>query len=371
MRRYIIPIVKHKAQADRMCPKCQRPSGRIHQNREQAIIDIKLGEVTKVRMRCRICAHTWTSQPDGVKAHYQRSQRVRALNVLLYALGLSYEGVAVALTALGAAQTKASVYRDLQQAGQEAKRLHQRGQRKIRVAGIDGTGQRVAEPGQAHSEGLIFVVDIVSGQLLEVQLLDENDSEAIRQLVVDLESKFGISLWISDEHTSYSGAIAPGRHRLCTAHFKKAKIKRITKLRQQSQSKKIIYDLDQLETILREAPTDGSQRAYEIYCKWRWARPPGKGKKASVSWRLKQLALDISQSWAKVWEYTNNATERAIGLCLKIRSKVMRGFKVKENILGFVHLVDWMRQSGQRVYFGFLGSLTTDLKEESIFGFYI
>ncbi len=186
MRRYIIPIVKDKAQVHRICPKCQEASGQIHQRREQAIVDTKLGGVTKVRMRCHICTHTWTSQPDGVKEHYQRSQRVRALNVLLYALGLSYEAVAAVLRSLGAPQSKASVYRDLSQAGQCARELHDRGHREVKVAGIDGTGQRVAEPGQAHSEGLVFVVDLGSGRLLEVQMLDESDSCAIKQLVVDM-----------------------------------------------------------------------------------------------------------------------------------------------------------------------------------------
>ncbi len=161
-------------------------------------------------------------------------------------------------------------------------------------------------------------------------------------------------IWVSDEHTSYCEAISPGRHRLCTAHFKKAKIKRITNLKQETKSRKILDDPDQLEAIVKEQPADGQQKAWQIYLRWRWARPPTKGKKASHSWRLRQLALDISENWKKAWQYTNNTTERTIGLCLKIRSKLMRGFKVKDNILRFVHLVDWMRQSGQRVYMGSL-----------------
>jgi hypothetical protein len=55
---------------------------------------------------------TWTCQPHGLKAHFQRSQRIRAFNILLYALGLSFEAVATVMTSMGAAESDTSVYRD-------------------------------------------------------------------------------------------------------------------------------------------------------------------------------------------------------------------------------------------------------------------
>jgi hypothetical protein len=94
MRRYIIPSLKDSSQPDRLCPPCNSPSGRIHQKRQLTISDTRVGSVTKLRMRCRYCGLTWTCQPDGLKPHFQRSQRVRALNVLFYALGLSYAATA-------------------------------------------------------------------------------------------------------------------------------------------------------------------------------------------------------------------------------------------------------------------------------------
>ena len=94
MRRYIIPSLKDAAQPDRLCPRCNTPSGHLHQRRRLSVSDTRLGAVTKLRMRCRHCRMTWTCQPGGLTAHFQRSQRVRALNVLFYALGLSYEATA-------------------------------------------------------------------------------------------------------------------------------------------------------------------------------------------------------------------------------------------------------------------------------------
>src|ERR1051325_10863218 len=105
MRNYIIPPLKESAQPERRCPRCNTDSGRIHQQRRLALVDTRIGSVTKLRIRCSSCHLTWTCQPDGLKPHFQRSQRIRALNLLLYALGLSYQATAVAMTALGAPES--------------------------------------------------------------------------------------------------------------------------------------------------------------------------------------------------------------------------------------------------------------------------
>jgi hypothetical protein len=109
MRRYIIPSLKDCAQPNRLCPRCNTPSGCIHQKRQLSVSDTRIGSVTKLRMRCCHCHLTWTSQPGGLTAHFQRSQRVRALNVLFYALGLSYEATAQVMTALAALESDTSV----------------------------------------------------------------------------------------------------------------------------------------------------------------------------------------------------------------------------------------------------------------------
>jgi hypothetical protein len=109
MRRYIIPTLKDCAQVDRICPRCNTATGRIHQHRLSSVTDTRIGLVTKLRLRCSSCQMTWTCQPDGLKSHFQRSQRVRALNILFYALGLSYEAVASVMTSLGALESDTSV----------------------------------------------------------------------------------------------------------------------------------------------------------------------------------------------------------------------------------------------------------------------
>ncbi|MCS7157909.1 MAG: hypothetical protein N0A16_09290 [Blastocatellia bacterium] len=176
MRRYILPMVKEEAPVDRGCPICRRESGHIHERAKREVVDIRLGRVLKWRMEC---GRTGTCQPEGIKAHSERSQRVRALNVLLYALGLSYRAVAAVLWSVGAPESPASVYREVRAGGEAARRLHHR--------------------------------------------------------------------------------------------------------------------------------------------------------------------------WSRVWSLTNNDTERTIGLCLTMRSQLMRGFKVKEDPLRFVSLMAWLRHAGDRV----------------------
>lgn len=354
MRRYIIPSLKEAAQPDRLCPRCITPTGRIHQRRRLSLTDTRIGSVTKLRMRCCSCQKTWTCQPDGLKAHFHRSQRIRALNILLYALGLSYEAVATVLTSLGASESDTSVYRDLVGSMQAVKHLRKRGHRKVRLAGIDATYQRLAQPHNPHHESLIFVVDFSDGQLLEVELLDEGDQQAVAALIKDLEAKYGVEVWVSDEHDSYARAIAPERHLLCAAHFKRAKLRRVKELFEQVRSERMKKDLEVLEGLLSDPPADGQGVARQIYLRQKRVKRPAKGKKLSPGARLKALAREIYEKWDRVWQQTNNQTEAAIGLCLKIRSKLMRGYKLSEHIKGFAEMRGWMYEQGDRIELGSL-----------------
>lgn len=352
MRSYIIPSLKESAQVDRLCPRCLSPTGRIHQKRRLALVDTRLGVVTKLRMRCATCSLTWTCQPDSLKPHFQRSQRIRALNLLFYALGLSYEATAAVMTSLGAPESDTSVYRDLRDSMASVKALHRRGRRRVRVAGIDGTLQRLARPGSPCRESLLFVVDFSDGCVLEVEAIDEEDADAVAALIKDLEAAYGIQMWVSDEHHSYAQAIPQERHWLCTTHFKKNKLRRVRELKQQARSERMQRDLQELEGLLRAPPEDGRQRAQQLYRRQPRVKRPQKGKPLSVAGKLKQLAREVYEKWDRVWHETNNATESAIGLCLKIRSKLMRGFKVAEHISGFARLRGWMYEQGERVELG-------------------
>jgi len=66
-----------------------------------------------------------------------------------------------------------------------------------------------------------------------------------------------------------------------------------------------------------------------------------------LPWKLNQLLQHVERTWEKVSDDpvdpTNNATERLIGLTLKIRSKTMRGFKSMDKVLTHPHLSFFLR----------------------------
>ena len=343
MNRYMVPDLALEAQVDRRCPRCGGTRSRIHERREHRPRDPWVSQVSKIRMRCVCCGKTWTLAPSGLVLHAQRSDRVKVLNVLLYALGLSYRGVSAAMCAFRVIEDKMTVYRDVQLAGSKAlARLH-RMKRRVSLAGIDGTGQRLAKPRDAHSEDLVFVVDFGDGRLLEAALVDEQDSTAIGELIKDLEKRFGVARWVSDEHGSYA-QIPWGNHELCTAHFVKNKRRRLREIEGdlgsvgEPQRRRLDMSIEILRRLLDSRRDEDKLHAHRLYENWAKARAPTKGEKASPDYKMQQLALEVWNNWDRVWNYTNNATERKIGATLKVRSKTMRGFKVAQNIPRFVAL---------------------------------
>jgi hypothetical protein len=68
---------------------------------------------------CLSCQRTFRVYPRGVSAA-QQSSNLKALNVLLYVLGLSYQGVSDLLDALGQPVSKSTAYNNVQAAGAEA-----------------------------------------------------------------------------------------------------------------------------------------------------------------------------------------------------------------------------------------------------------
>ncbi len=64
--------------------------------------DVKYAEVLSYRYTCVRCGRSFRVYPRGVSKGAQQSQRLRAMTVLLYVLGLSYGAVEDFVNALGA-----------------------------------------------------------------------------------------------------------------------------------------------------------------------------------------------------------------------------------------------------------------------------
>ena len=125
---------------------------------EKAIRDLKYDQVKSFRCRCMRCGRTFRVYPQGV-SRAQQSDRLKAMTVLLYALGLSYGAVADFLTALAMAVCKTTVYNNVQEAGIASRSRQQaavaRGGKRA-VIGSDGTYVKVKTCGRKSSSTLTF-----------------------------------------------------------------------------------------------------------------------------------------------------------------------------------------------------------------------
>ena len=96
---------------------------------------------------------------------------------------------------------------------------------------------------------------------------------------------------------------------------------------------------------MRDRPRDGPRTLAKIHDRYLVYDPPPLGGEWSLGYHMRMLTLHLLDTWNRVGaegQATNNTTERLIGLLLKMRSKTMRGFAKRENILRFVHLMAYL-----------------------------
>jgi len=341
--RYILSSVGLVLKLDRRCPHCGRVNGNIHSGiRHRPISDLKASTVLQRRMQCPHCGLTWTLRVQGVGPGRQRSDRLRGIGVILYMLGLSYRSVAQFLPCLDCCGSKSSIERDVTEAGQKATDLHRSAPRmRVRVLGVDGTGDAMA----GRKGGLLFFVNIERGKLLLVEPIGETEAALVRRHVRRVLAEVGAEELRTDEHSVYEGIVSPGKHRLCLTHWRKSKGKRAWDLLQEALrtgrelEAATLQDLLELLRQQPRGPTVPEQlsRLVRRYINARRGLP----------WKINQLLQHIERTWAKVSDDpadpTNNATERLIGLTLKIRAKTMRGFKSKRKVLAHPYLANVLR----------------------------
>ena len=334
----IIPDVADTAPRKYRCPYCNGIAHIHSRNSHRQITDLRLSEIEQIRYRCIKCAKTFQSYPQGMCKGAQRSDRVKALGVVLVVLGLSYRKSASVVKPLAGKTCASTVYNDVQAAGAKAQHWHRRLSGKVRVVGVDGTGQKM-KPG---NEGIIFAVDQERQVLIRVEVMEEADEKKVKRFLKELSQQCNMEVLITDEHNSYRGG-AKGlavEHRLCEAHWKKAKVRRARNLAERAQKRRwrqAAGDLEQLVSIVRGWRDGGEEDVKELWQKYLKYRAPRPGGRWSFGYEIRLLMQDVLENWKQVGP-TNNTTERLIGLLLKMRSKVMRGFAKPENIKKFVYL---------------------------------
>jgi hypothetical protein len=293
-------------------------------------------------MKCPWCGRTWTLRGEGIAPGRQRSDRLIGLGVLGYMLGLSYRKVEVFLRAWGCSSGKSSVERDVARAGQAAQRLHAGLPGvQVRVLGVDGTGAAMA----GKNQGVLFFVDVEGRRLLCVAWAKETEAEKVRGHVRRVMAAVGAEELRTDEHSVYEGIVPEGRHRLCLSHWRKSKGKRAWDLWQQAEREGRPLEAEsmrQLLELLRLEPRPPTVPPELERLVMRYSRC-----RKGLLWKINQLLQHVERTWGKVSDdpadATNNATERVIGLTLKIRCKTMRGFKSPRKVLTHAYLASFLR----------------------------
>lgn len=343
MVRYLFPSVGTEVKLERRCPHCHRFGAWIHSGvQERAISDVRIETVAQQRQRCPFCGTTWTVRASGVGPGRTRSDRLRAMGVFLYMLGLSYRAAGSFVCSLAWKGSKSAVERDVAEAGQRAKRLHTEAPRlRVRVLGVDGTGAKMA----GVEAGMLFFVDVERQRLICVEPLQETDTKAVRRHVQRVMAAVGAEELRTDELSVYDHAVAEEDHTLCLAHWLKSKCKRASDLARRFRAEKMRYES---ETLLDLKDL--------LHHHWRSPQVPEEIERLvrrfincrhGLFWKTNQLLQHIERSWSSVsrdwFDPTNNATERIIGLTYKIRAKTMRGFKSQHKALCHPYLSQFLR----------------------------
>lgn len=342
MVRYLFPSVGGELKLERTCPHCYRLGGRIHSAvRLRPICDIRVASLAQQRMHCAYCGTSWTVHAEGVKEGCRHSDRLRAIGVFLYMLGLSYRSVACFCGSLEWRTSKSAVERDVRDAGQNAKALHEEAPKmRVRVLGVDGTGAKMA----GADAGMLFFVDVEGQRLVCVEPVQETDAKKVRQHIQRVLAETGAQEWRTDELSVYDHTAAP-EHTICLAHWLKSKCKRAWDLARQFEAEGMKYEAQTMRDLIallhryRSSPNlpEDVERLVRRFLTCH----------EGTLWKANPLLQHIERTWSSVSrdpvDPTNNTTERLIGLTYKIRAKTMRGFKSRDKALAHPYLAAFLR----------------------------
>lgn len=319
---------------------------------EKPIRDLNQEQVKSYRYRCLKCGRTFRVYPRGV-SNAQQSDRLKAITVLLYVLGLSYGGVADFMFAVGVALSKTTVYNNVQEAG-----VRSRGSQRATVVkggkraviGSDGTYVKV----KGEQVGIQVVVDDQTGDLLGLEIVVSENSEEIREIVEQIVEEVDAEVLVSDDLDVYKGVAEEIGldHQVCRSHVKRnvdewaASVLEQLKKNEPRPSgvvasrKRLQEDVQAIQQMVRERPSDALDKLADLYDRYMAAPAPKKGERHTVWYRMRTRVTRLWETWDRLTldqrrddlDGTNNSSERLIGWWIKERYRTMRGYKRLESI---------------------------------------
>ena len=340
---------------------------------QKPLRDTRYARVTARRYRCLKCNRTFRVYPTGV-SHLQQSDTLKGLSVLLYILGLSYQGVSDLLDTLGFFLSKTTVYQNVQGAGVQAIHLRQQWLTDqaghVQVLSADFTHVKCG--GQQRIVAVATAV--LTGQPITFDLLATEKTLHIEQWIRQVAQMLGAEVLVTDDADSLK-TVADDlglMHQICRAHVNRNVHTLIGELGTQVMEDpdrvpweldstqvswdQFAEDLSTVEGIICGIPSNGQQELETLLTRYQDAPPPAQGNRATMWYRFRRLVLDWYENWARLSLYhrwrsehgekldgTNNVTEQVIGQCVKERYRTMRGYKRDESILNVSSLIGWIR----------------------------
>jgi len=301
----------------------------------------------------------------------QQSDRLKGLSILLYLLGISYRGVEDLLQALGLSLDHSSVYRNVQAAGERVRQLRsehlRQGDLTVEVMGGDLTYVKCR-----GEQVVLGVAAGVEGMMLDIEVLDNEETETLVAWLQPLLELVGAQVLISDDQNGFKTVAdqAEVEHQICRRHVTLNVLDFIAQTAEKVWQRtpavpqqlavtvdQLLQDLQTLEWIILGHPENGSDLLEKLYHRYAAAPAPQPGRRASIWYRMRNHVLHLWDHWRRYTCYrafqhddtvkveaTNNHTERVIGWEVKERYQTMRGYKRKDAILNVTMLTGWLHQ---------------------------
>ena len=344
-----------------ICPYgcgCQDFKKHGKESKREPIRDTQHETASSQRWLCLRCKRTFRSYSPGI-SNAQQSNRLKAMSIILYVLGLSYGAVADFLEALGVGIGKTTVYENVQAAG-IASRQRQKQEREAgqvhKVIGSDGTYIKI----KGVKVGIQVVVGDSGQDLLGLELtMSENHPEVVA-MIEEIAQAVEAEVLVSDDLGSYQKVADDFglAHQICRSHVRRNLDQHADELFQQVKKKEAIpegvdanpdilaMDLALLQWLIRLRPDTATEHLKQLYQRYQAAPKPPPRKKHDVWYRMRMLVTRLWERWQRLTldqtrddlDGTNNASERVIGWWIKERYRTMRGYKRGASVKNVVTL---------------------------------
>ena len=363
----ILPVVDVETyEKPEECPYgCGGQEFWLRQVVRKPVRDSTYREVVARRYECLHCRRTFRVYPQGIN-HQQFSQRAIGLAVMLYVLGLSYGAVVLLLEALGLWIGKTTVYEAVQAVAERVP-----GMKQTQLLEAYRTLALGADLTSVKCNGkwlpLGVTVDPLTGLTLSIDRLCGEDAQTLKAWLEPIIETVDARVLVTDDADALKTAADENgvHHQVCKSHVVRNSEALIAQLQASLANgsheslaqigvsvEQALLDLQRLKELMHLRQPEAHPELEALYQRYQAAKPPRKGKPASVAYRLRNLFLDRWNLWPRLTFYrswqdptgrkldgTNNATERAIGWHIKERYCTMRGYKREQSALNVSRLI--------------------------------